>query len=46
MLYHHGDANPAILEAVEINGLLDTSKSVINFNGNDQVVLKKNGVSN
>ena len=38
------DADPAILAAVEVNGLLDTSKSVINFNGNDQVVLKKNGV--
>ena len=38
------DADPAILAAVEVNGLLDTTKNVINFNGNDQVVLKKNGV--
>ena len=38
------DADPAILEAVKVSGLLDTSKNVINFNGNDQVVLKKSGL--
>ena len=38
------DADPVILAAVEVSGLLDTAKNVINFNGNDQVVLKKNGV--
>ena len=34
------DANPAIKAVTD---LIDTSKQVINFNGNDQIVLKKNG---
>ena len=34
------DADPTI---VEVTDLLDLSKQVINFNGNDQIVLKKNG---
>lgn len=35
------DANAAIVEAANESGLLDTTKAVINFNGNDQIVLKK-----
>ncbi|WP_428907991.1 5'-nucleotidase C-terminal domain-containing protein [Niallia sp. Krafla_26] len=34
------DADPAIKEVTDF---VDTSKQVINFNGNDQIVLKKNG---
>jgi 2',3'-cyclic-nucleotide 2'-phosphodiesterase / 3'-nucleotidase / 5'-nucleotidase len=34
------DADPAILAVTD---KLETSKQVINFNGNDQIVLKKNG---
>lgn len=35
------DADTSILA---VTNLIDTSKQVINFNGNDQIVLKKNGV--
>ena len=35
------DANQAIKDAAQSSGLIDSSKSVINFNGNDQIVLKK-----
>ena len=34
------DANPAI---TAVTDFADTSKGVINFNGNDQIILKKNG---
>ena len=34
------DANPAI---IAVTDFVDESKNVINFNGNDQIVLKKNG---
>ena len=35
------DANQAIKDAAQSSGLIDSSKKVINFNGNDQIVLKK-----
>ena len=35
------DANLVIKDAAQSSGLIDSSKQVINFNGNDQIVLKK-----